>query len=38
MTLDWALLALYSVVTFAFIPLFYTIVTLLKLVIPDLYQ
>jgi hypothetical protein len=36
--LDWVLLAVYSVVTFAFIPLFYTIVTLLNLVIPDLYQ
>lgn len=36
--LDWVLFALYSVVTFAFIPLFYTIVTLLNLVIPDLYQ
>lgn len=31
-------MGLYSIVTFAFIPLFYTIVTLLNLVIPDLYQ
>jgi len=38
LTLDWILLAAYGVVTFAFIPLFYTIVTLLNLVIPDLYK
>ncbi len=37
-TLDWVLLALYSIVTFSFIPLFLTIVNLLKLVIPALYQ
>jgi magnesium-transporting ATPase (P-type) len=36
--LDWTLLALYTVVTFSFIPLFMTIMNLLKLVTPDLYK
>jgi hypothetical protein len=36
--LDWLILVVYTVVTFAFIPLFVTIMTLLEVSLPEIYQ
>jgi hypothetical protein len=36
--LDWLILVIYTVVTFAFLPLFVTIMTLLEANMPDIYQ
>lgn len=36
--LDWLILVVYTVVTFAFLPLFVTIMTLLEVNMPEIYQ
>lgn len=36
--LDWLILIVYTVVTFAFLPLFVTIMTLMQVTLPEIYK
>ena len=36
--IDWLILVVYTIVTFAFLPLFVSIMTLLQITLPEIYQ